>query len=441
MEASMDMEASLILSEVFSRQRPVYIYTHPEILDFTSHDDGKLVLCGGQRRIELDIDSDEIKVVMGTLALSAFDKEVTSTLIAWDLKSLLSYAKHFNNSLPEITVPIFDLQIIENFLGISQPKPTSIVEAVKRLKTASENKSWKSLYHKLHLPLATDVLPAIETYPILNTAERDVRFAHYEIEGQQNGRLRCAKRFEKSYLAHTLGEEQKAVIKPRGYNLSFMVADICNCEVMVLQWLSDDQRLKQIIESGKDLYREIYKVITNDSCNTDNKRKLSQIMFLSVIYGSMAKGLGKSLNVSDETAHELRKRIFLSFPTSMEWLQTQQNNAKNGVSTDYFGRPRNFEDKPYLARNSAVQGVAATACLEKLVTLKRRLDKTPARICFTVHDGYGLVVPNDRIEETAKIVREVLEAPSRLCPGLDMKVKIETGPSLDKMSIYPPEEF
>jgi hypothetical protein len=434
-------EASVLLADVFDRPKPIYLWTEPEVLDFTSDDGGKVVLAGGRHRIEIDVDRDEIKSIMGLLGATVFDNAVTPTLLAWNIKSIISYAKYYTDSTPMVTAPIIDLQIIENFLGDSRFKPNSIVEAVDRLKAASENKNWKSLYQKLHLPLATDTLPALETYPILDISKRDACYAHYEIEGQQNGRLRCAKRFTKGYLAHTMGADQKAVLKPRGYKLSFMVADIRNCEVTVLQWLSGDQQLKDIMESGKDLYREIYRIITNDTCNSDNKRKLAQVMFLSVIYGSMSKGLAATLNVSESIAQELRKRIIQSFPQCMEWLQGQQEVAKNGVVTDYFGRPRNFESEPYKARNFSVQGVAATVCLEKLVELKRRLDKTQAHICFTVHDGYGLVVPNDRIEETAKIVWEVLEAPSKLCPGLTMKVKIEVGVMLDKMSIYNPEEF
>jgi len=434
-------EASLLLADMFDRQRPVYLYTEPEVLDFTSTDVGKVILAGGKHRIEFDIDPDEIKLVLGSLGVSAFDKDCASSLVTWNLKSLLSYAKYHTGTVPEITAPILDLQVIENFLGVSQAKPSSISEAINRLKTASECKSWKPLYRKLHLPLIVETLPALETFPLLNSADRNACHAHYEVEGQQNGRLKCAKRFERNYLAHTMGPDQKASLKPRGYQLSFMVADISNCEVTVLQWLSGDKQLKAIMESGKDLYREIYRIVTNDVCDSDNKRKMAQNMFLAVIYGSMSKGLAETLNVSEGVAKELRKRILHSFPTCMEWLQDQQDAAKDGVITDYFGRPRNFQDAPYRARNFVVQGVAATACLEKLVDLHRKLEKSPTQLCFTVHDGYGLVVPEDRIFETAKAVRSVLEAPSGVCPDLTMRVKIETGATLDKMAIYNPEEY
>lgn len=238
-----------------------------------------------------------------------------------------------------------------------------------------------------------------------------------------------------------MGPDLRAVLKPKGHDLSFMIADISNCEVTVLQWLSGDPKLKEIMESGEDLYREIYRIITKDACNTDDKRKKSQLMFLSVIYGSMSKRLAESLNVSESLAQELRKRIQQSFPICMSWLQEQQENAKKGMSIDYFGRPRNFEDKPHLARNFSVQAVAATVCLERLVKLKQRLEGTQAHICFTVHDGYGIVAPNNRIGEIVKAVREVLQEPSSLCPGLIMRVKVEVGSTLDKMALYNPEEY
>jgi DNA polymerase I-like protein with 3'-5' exonuclease and polymerase domains len=90
----------------------------------------------------------------------------------------------------------------------------------------------------------------------------------------------------------------------------------------------------------------------------------------------------------------------------------------------------------YAARNFVVQGVAATACQEKLVELFGALNNPEkAYIAFSVHAGFGLVVQTNAARETYKSVKEILEAESKLCPGLKMKVQIKFGGRLDSMKV------
>jgi hypothetical protein len=97
------------------------------------------------------------------------------------------------------------------------------------------------------------VLPAIETYPLLDETERTAKYAYYEIEGQTNGRLRCLKKFSKGYVPHAMGPDVQTSMKPRGYNLGFICPDVKYCEIAVLQWLSGDSKLKTLLESDEDL--------------------------------------------------------------------------------------------------------------------------------------------------------------------------------------------
>ena len=80
------------------------------------------------------------------------------------------------------------------------------------------------------------------------------------------------------------------------------------------------------------------------------------------------------------------------FSIAWEWMQSKQESAKESVIYDFFGRPRKFDEKQcYLARNFSVQGVAATACQEKLIDLFDNIDNDKAYIAFSIHDGFGLV--------------------------------------------------
>ena len=106
------------------------------------------------------------------------------------------------------------------------------------------------------------------------------------------------------------------------------------------------------------------------------------------------------------------------------------------VVYDYFQRPKTLKDNEcYLARNFAVQGVAATACQEKLIALHKELNTEKAYLIFSVHDGFGLLCKTEYAQETYKLVKRTCEEESILCPGLKMKVEIKFGARLDEMKV------
>jgi DNA polymerase I-like protein with 3'-5' exonuclease and polymerase domains len=209
------------------------------------------------------------------------------------------------------------------------------------------------------------------------------------------------------------------------------------CEVVVLQWLSQDEKLKEIMASGVDLHQEIYQLVTGDVCDSSEKREISKRLFLPVVYGCGAKRLSENLGLPIETSKEIIDRIHRLFPTAMAWIVNKQVMAKTQTVQDYFGRPRNFgENESYLARNFVVQSVAATVCLEKLVDVYRAISKKNCRICFTIHDGYGLVCSKSDALSVIKIVKPILESESKLCPGLELKSTVKFGKKLDQLKSF-----
>lgn len=428
------------LDEMLSKTKIVFLHTEPEVLDFTTRQGGTVVIMGGGKRLEIDLTPEVVTPVMGMLAVTAFDKESVQTLLTWNLKSLMSYFRFFAPSLPAPSITPLDLQVIEKFLGVEKECPKNLVEAVDRMKAAAGAPNWKRLYQALHLPLMLRVLPALETTPLLDEQDKTSKYAFYEIEGQHNGRLRCAKKFDKGYIPHTMSDDQKKLLKPRGWQHDeiFMTFDIRHCEASVLQWLSQDEVLQQILNSGQDLYREIYRIITGDACDTDKKREMTKLMFLPVMYGCGHQKLAENLNVSAGVARELISRIHARFPTAVQCMLDFQKAAENGPVVDRSGRPRVYTDKHYQARNLAVQGVAATVCLEKLVGLYNALSRTSARLCFTIHDGYGVLVNVKDTVKIYKIIHEIIETESKLCPRLFLKAECKVGPKLDSMTTFQP---
>jgi hypothetical protein len=430
-------DAAWQISDLLEGNRSVLMRTEPEVPDFTSRASFKLVICGNNQRLDLDVTPENIIHLTGQLDSTIFSKDCVDRLYTWHFKS---FATYFHAFCPKYVLPttnLIDLSIIENFLGIRKNRPENLIEGVNRAKATVSNKGWLKLYKPLYLPLALKILPSIETTPLLNEAEKCVQYPYYEIEGQVNGRMNCLKKFKKCYIPHRIGPEDRRNLKPRGYGYRFLSADFRHCEVTVLQWLSGDTRLKDLLDSGQDLHKAIYEALAQEICDTEKKRDLSKMIFLPVMYGCGPTTLNERTGLPIPVCKDLILRIRSKFKMAWDWMMAKQTEAKTGQVRDYFDRTRKFgENESYAARNFVVQGVAATACQEKLVELFGALNNPEkAYIAFSVHDGFGLVVQTNAARETYKSVKEILEAESKLCPGLKMKVQIKFGGRLDSMKV------
>jgi len=427
-------DTSWQLADLLEGQKSIFMRTEPEVPDFTDRSSFRILVWSLKQKLEIEVDSNNIASVMSLFNGTLFNKDRVDRLYVWGIKSLYTYLRAFNPKFVKPTVNILDLKIIESFQGVRKNRPENAVEAINRMKLAVQHKNWQKLYTTIHLPLALRVLPAIETTPLLDEISRKPVYPYYEIEGQTNGRLNCLKKYSNSYLPHNMGPDVRESLKPKGDDKRLCTADFKSCEVAVLQWLSGDEQIKKILDSGEDLHRAIYEIVTGDKCDTDKKRNISKKMFLPVMYGCGPKGLAANLDVGASVGAELFQRIRSNFPTATHFMLEKQRDAKHGVVTDYFGRPRKFpEGEAYRFRNTFVQAVAATVCQEKLIALWKSLDGETARLAFSIHDGYGIVCDIPTAKQTYQTVKDTLESESVLCPGLSMKVAIKFGLKLSNM--------
>lgn len=426
------------IADLIEGSKSVYLRTDPEYPDFTVKNEFKISIWNLKRKVEVLVTPENIIHIIGLFDCTIFDREQVAHLYTWNFKSLAAYFKVFCQNSKFVTPAnsLIDLKPIEGFLGIRKTAPENLVEAINRTKVVAQNKSWQQIYKNIHLPLSLRVLPTIETAGLLNERTKKVQHPCYEIEGQTNGRMNCQNKYTHCYLPHTMGSDIKQVIKPQGHGWRFISADFRYCEVVVLQWLSQDETIKKILDSGEDLHSKIYEIVTEDKCDTPNKRTISKRMFLPVMYGCGPKTLSVNLGVGEEMGQELFRRIQTRFPTALAWLHARQEEAKHGVVHDYFGRPRRFaEGELYKARNFHVQSVAATFCQEKLIDLWKVVNGDDVRLIFSIHDGYGLICQLDVAKQTYRTVKDTLETESKLCPGLKLTVEVKFGARLENMKV------
>lgn len=418
----------------------LYLYTDPEVLDFT--DPAKqagLTVASSKLSVTFDFPTGwrSIRETFGSLAVVLGEASADNRIIlTWKMKNFFSYWIGRCGGNPQVEGQIYDLNLLEGYLGIWEDRPASFADAMARLKRLSQHPGWgkaKEIYRTVYIPLLHSVIPSIETTGVTDRESKRRIFPHYEIAGQINGRMKCINVYSRCFNPHSILPDKRPHLVPHSPYHKFLCFDYKHMEVSFLQWLSGDEVLKGFLDSGDDLYKRIWTLLTTLECSEDD-RKRCKGFFLPVVFGQGPKGLADKSGVSESTAVKLIDRIHLKLPTAMYWIQKQQERA-NKLAMDYLGRCREIvEGESYKVRNFVIQSPASMFCLEKLVALHRVLEETEARIAMHIHDGFVVASPSvDR--EMAGTIQQCLESPSELFPGLSLKVACSEGESLGELDL------
>lgn len=413
--------------------KDLYMYMTQENPDWMSDESRAemVVHCGGKKFSLPLSDSRESSYLASSLHHFVGGETL---FLSWHSKDIFSFLKGKTGILPEFGGNIHDLYVTSSYFGYPKNKPESFRDALAVLKRASGEPGWRQFRkfcEKVYRPLISEVIPGMETCCLVDNRRRRCVYPSYVVEGQANGRLKTARSGPSSYNPHSLGPEERRNIRPSGYDQSFVYFDFRNMEVCALRWLSSDDALGSIIDSGADPYREIWRMISGEE-PSDAQRGLCKSIFLPVIFGLGRPSLAKKIGVSEKVAGLIIDRLVKSFPVAFDWVSSQADLDED-VAVDAFGRRRVFEKgESYKARNFCVQSPASMVCLRKLVSLHESLEGS-ARICFHVHDGYCLVCDRSSVEEVAAAGLAALQSEDDLFPGLKLRASCKFGPDLDNL--------
>lgn len=405
----------------------VFDFTHPDFV-------GELVFYSFTEELRFKVSNKNLISLLGHLNAALFDDKELS-VIGWNIKNLASFVRFHTKAVMEWECKCLDLRLLEKFLGISGECPANLAEALIRLKKVIADDSWpkaKQIWQKIYTPLTFEVIPFLETQGIYDIQDRKVLYSYYEIEGATNGRLKCSKEYRHSFVPHSMGPEQRDLFRPKGVDELFMYLDFQNYEISILQWLSNDDRLGQIIDLDEDFYKVVFKLVSGSVCDTEKKRDMCKNFILPIIYGASADSLASRLGISQKTAESIVDRVYKLFPASLKWIKNFQDSV-NHIGTDYLGRKRYFDELSPI-KNFAIQAPAALVSLEKLIALYNKL-KGFARVACHIHDGYIVYVSKAAVKMVADIAKEVLEQDSELCPGLKLRTSCKTGLTLAELRV------
>lgn len=238
--------------------------------------------------------------------------------------------------------------------------------------------------------------------------------------------MKCHKVFQDSFMPHTMRLEEKEQLCG-DYEDVFLYLDFKHQEVSILQWLSNDPVLGEILDSGRDLYEAIWENITGLEATPEGRQKCKSV-FLPVVYGLGPTGVAERLKISGKSGKILYDRIHKTFPVSMYWVANQQSD-EDGIALDHFGRRRHMEQE-YKVRNYVVAAPASLICMHKLVKLHEGLGNL-GKLAFHLHDGYCILTNRNNLRSTSETAKRILETDDeQFYPHLKLSTACQAGTTL-----------
>ncbi|PXW84640.1 DNA polymerase I [Ruegeria sp. P4] len=216
--------------------------------------------------------------------------------------------------------------------------------------------------------------------------------------------------------------------------------DYSQIELRILAHVARIDALKQAFADGHDIHAmtasEVFDVPLAEM-TPETRRKAKAINF-GVIYGISGFGLARNLRIPRGEAQGFIDRYFERFPGIRQYMDDTVNFAKeHGYVQTLFGRkihtpeiaakgPRaSFAKRA--AINAPIQGTAADVIRRAMVRMPDAIAHLPARMLLQVHDELLFEVPEDHVDETISVAREIMEGAADPAVHMDVKLVVDAG--------------
>ncbi|MHC3897361.1 UNVERIFIED_CONTAM: DNA polymerase I [Wolbachia endosymbiont of Nasonia longicornis] len=225
---------------------------------------------------------------------------------------------------------------------------------------------------------------------------------------------------------------RQAFIAPKGCKI--ISADYSQIELRLLAHVADVAAFKEAFANREDIHditaRQVFGV---REIGEQLRRKAKTINF-GIIYGISPFGLAKRLGITFQEAAEYINYYFSCYPEIKVYTEKAVSIARqHGYVETLFGRRcfvRDINNKiPYLrqfakraAINAPLQGTAADIIRRAMIQLFDQL-KT-GKIILQVHDELLVEVEDDKVQETAKLMKNVMENAIEISIPLEVEIKI-----------------
>ena len=265
----------------------------------------------------------------------------------------------------------------------------------------------------------------------------------YAMAGAQTGRLSSTNpNLQNIPIRTNEGRKirQAFVAKPGHKLISF---DYSQIELRVLAHMAEIDSLAQAFKGGADIHAttasQVFGVPLND-IDPQIRRQAKAINF-GIIYGISAFGLARQLGIDQTDARSYINAYFEKYPGIKDYMERLKSECrKTGMVTTLFGRRIHLpgiNDKDHMRRNYAerqainapIQGTAADIIKRAMIRVPQALQShgSEAAMLLQVHDELLFEVPNNEVDEVAKIITEVMERAAGPTVKMCVPLEVEAG--------------
>lgn len=219
-----------------------------------------------------------------------------------------------------------------------------------------------------------------------------------------------------------LGKEIRTAFVAAPGNM-LVSADYSQQELRLAAYLSDDEELIEMFNKDVDVHTataaEIYDRTPEEVTKT--MRRDAKVVNFGVMYGLSTHGLVQATGMTYEAAKHFIEKYFEVRPKLPAYIESVKKQAKdNGYVETIFGRRRPTPDvhsSNFMVREAAerqavnmpFQGSAADIMKLAMVEVDKKLKGTPCKVLLQIHDSILIECPENEAEDTALVVKEIME--------------------------------
>jgi 5'-3' exonuclease len=221
-----------------------------------------------------------------------------------------------------------------------------------------------------------------------------------------------------------------AFVAPNGSVL--VSADYSQIELRLAAELSGDENLRRVFTEDRDIHTAVAESVGVD-------RRTAKVINFSILYGTSAYGLAKTLEVPVHAAQEAIDRYYETYPQLKSYLDNIRLQVReNGFLVSESGRIRRWptiiaggvpaavkQAAEREAINFPIQSAAADLLKRAMVGMTSWLNEHPdmGSMILTVHDELVLEVPEDRTEEAARALSHAMLTASTYATPIKVEAK------------------
>ena len=234
---------------------------------------------------------------------------------------------------------------------------------------------------------------------------------------------------------------RRAFVAEPGHLL--LSADYSQIELRLAAHVADVPELKQAFRDGVDIHAltasQVFGVPLA-TMNANTRRRAKAINF-GIIYGISAFGLGQQIGVPQAEAGAYIRAYFERFPAILAYMERFKTDCRRaGYVETIFGRkcfisgirdanPMRRAGAERQAINAPLQGSAADIIKRAMGRIPAALARArlKARMLLQVHDELLFEVPEAEADDTARVVKGIMEAACAPHCELSVPLVVETG--------------